>query len=127
MNENVRSYFNCTKRERAVFEAGIKLGGIFHQYMGLPVNSQNVSDIEKGIEAAVSIQPFVNNVKVKIEPECLREGDFILDYSSLGPKMLNVILQVKYENILVTGRLRYIKELEYPLMYVEDIVEENPE
>jgi hypothetical protein len=124
MNERVRSYFKCTKRERAVFEAGIKLGGIFHQYMGLPVNSQNVEKIEKGIEAAVGIQPFVNDVKVKIEPDCLREGDFTLDYSSLGPKMLNVIVEVKYENILVIGRLRYIEELEYPLMYVEDIIEE---
>jgi len=125
MNEKVRSYFKCSKRERAVFEAGIKLGGIFHQYVGLPVNSRNVDEIEKGIEAAVSIQPFVKAVRVEINRDCLRGGDFTLDYSSLGPKMLNVTLEIRYEDILVIGRLRYIEELEYPLMYVEDVIEET--
>ncbi len=127
MNEKIRSYFNCTKRERAVFEAGIKLGGVFHQYIGMPVNLQNVEEIEKGIEAAVRIQPFINDITVTIDRTCLRKGDYTLDYSTLGPKMLDVILEVKYENILVIGRLHYIEELEYPLIYVEDIIEDGEE
>ena len=27
-------YFNCSLRERVVFEAGIKLGTIYHQFVG---------------------------------------------------------------------------------------------
>ena len=111
MNEKIDSYFNCSKRERAVFETGIKLGGLFHQYMGMPVNMKNVDAVEKGIEEAVRIQPFVNDVKVKIDHDCLRKGDFTLDYSTLSPKMLNVILEIKYEHIMVIGRLRYIEAL----------------
>jgi len=125
MDEKVKSYFNCTKRERAVFEAGIKLGGIFHQYIGLPVNSRNVEEIEHGIEAAVRIQPFINDVTITIDRNCLRKGEYTLDYSVLGPKMLSAVVEVKYENILVIGRLKFIEELDYPLMYIEDIIEDE--
>jgi hypothetical protein len=123
MDENVRSYFNCTKRERAVFECGIKLGGLFHQYVGMPVNETNVEEVEKGIEAAVRIQPFVNTVTVQIDRKHLRKGDFTLDYCPLDSRMLGAIVEIKYENVLVIGRLKYIEELDYPLIYVEDVIE----
>lgn len=125
MNEKVRSYFNCSKRERAVFETGIKLGGLFHQFMGVAINEHNREEIEKAIEAAVRIQPFVNDIKVKISKECLRDGDYTLDYSTLSPNMLDVILEIKYEHVIVIGRLKYIEEMDYPLMFVEDIIEET--
>ncbi|MCI2413518.1 MAG: dihydroneopterin aldolase, partial [Cuniculiplasma sp.] len=34
MVDEAASYFHCTDRERAIFEAGIKLGSIYHQYVG---------------------------------------------------------------------------------------------
>jgi dihydroneopterin aldolase len=123
MGKTVESYFKCNKRERAVFECGIKLGAMFHQFIGTPISSKNVDEIEKGIEAAVSIQPFVHDVSVKINRKCLRKGEYTLDYSPLDPKMLTAKVVIKYENILVTGRLRYIDELDYPLIYVEEIAQ----
>jgi len=125
MNDKIRSYFNCSKRERAVFETGIKLGGLFHQFMGVAINEHNREEIEKGIEATVRVQPFVKKVKVNINKECLKDGDFILDYSTLSPKMLDVLIEVNYENVIVIGRLKFVEELAYPLMYVEEIIEES--
>jgi hypothetical protein len=29
------SYFSCTDSERAAFEAGIKLGTVYHQFVGV--------------------------------------------------------------------------------------------
>jgi hypothetical protein len=62
-------------------------------------------------------------VKVKIDRKSIRKGEYTLDYSPLDPKMLTAKVVIKYENILVTGRLRYIDELDYPLIYVEEIAQ----
>lgn len=123
MAKDVGSYFNCTARERAVFEAGIKLGALFHQFIGIPVNTKNVKDVEKGMEAAVSVQPFVHDVHVKIDRKLLRKGEYTLDYTALDPKMLTVVLEIKYEDVLVRAKLDYIDELDYPLMYITEIEE----
>ena len=123
MAKDAGSYFNCSKRERAVFEAGIKLGALFHQFIGIPVNTKNVKDVEKGMEAAVSVQPFVHDVHVKINRKLLRKGEYTLDYTALDPKMLAVVLEIKYEDVLVRAKLNYIEELDYPLMYIVDITE----
>ena len=123
MAKDVGSYFNCTARERAVFEAGIKLGALFHQFIGIPVNTKNVKDVEKGMEAAVSVQPFVHDVHVKVNRKMLRKGEYTLDYTALDPKMLSVVLEIKYEDVLVRAKLDYIDELDYPLMYITEIEE----
>ena len=36
------SKFSCTERERAVFEAGIKMATVYHQFVGTPVNAATV-------------------------------------------------------------------------------------
>ncbi|MEE9268050.1 MAG: dihydroneopterin aldolase family protein, partial [Thermoplasmata archaeon] len=41
MEDPTADYFECTDAERAAFEAGIKLGSIFHQYVGAPVSPEN--------------------------------------------------------------------------------------
>lgn len=38
--------FVCSHRERAMFEAGIKMGTIYHQFTGIPVNLNTVSELE---------------------------------------------------------------------------------
>ena len=35
--------FACSRRERAVFEAGIKMGTIYHQFVGTPFNRDTVA------------------------------------------------------------------------------------
>ena len=57
-----------TSREALLFEAGIKLGGIFHQYLGIPVSAKTAVALARSIEAAVSLQPFVERVRVRIVP-----------------------------------------------------------
>ena len=51
-------YFNCTDRDRAAFEAGIKLGGLFHQYMGSPVNEGSALYMEEAMKRAGSKLPI---------------------------------------------------------------------
>ncbi|WP_337860617.1 dihydroneopterin aldolase family protein [Ferroplasma sp.] len=113
-----KKYFHCTDRERAIFEAGIKLGAIFHQYTGMPINESNKEDIEKTIEKSVKLQPFVNNIRVKISMKGQNGTSF--NYNSLSGEMLDVELAVSYNGQEVKARMQYLQALNYPLMYLEE-------
>src|SRR5216117_64442 len=65
-------YFAGTDRDRAAFEAGIKLGSILHQYVGVPLTRKNAASLERAIEAATRVQPLVEDVKVRIDRKRLR-------------------------------------------------------
>ena len=145
------SFFHCTDGERAAFEAGIKLGGLFHQFVGTPVSLGNVESIEQGIRDAVRAQPFVKVVHVVIDRKMLMErcrrgehgnradtpthngtvddrdgeggagerpeiGD---NYTTLVGEMLDVRLSVAYLGKMAVCRLKFVRELNYPLMYID--------
>jgi len=118
------SYFSCSDRERAAFEAGIKLGTIYHQFVGVPLSSKNVETLEKAIEAGSKVQPFVEDVKVRIDREKLRSKHGVYDYVSLTGDMLNVTLVVRYKTAMAKASMKFIEEMNYPLMFIENISEE---
>ena len=115
-------YFNCSERERAVFEAGIKLGTIYHQFVGTPVAAANVEILEKAIEDGVRVQPFVKDVKVRISRDALRRKKDEFDYQTLTGNMLNVELTVTVGHTTVVAGMDFKPDLRYPLMYVKDVV-----
>ena len=115
------SYFSCSDSERAAFEAGIKLGTIYHQFVGVPLSSNNVGTIEKAIEAGSRVQPFVEDVKVTIDRSRLREKRGQYDYIPLTGEMLDVSLVVRYKQVRLKARMKFLPDMSYPLMYVEEI------
>ncbi|MCL4356856.1 MAG: dihydroneopterin aldolase family protein [Candidatus Thermoplasmatota archaeon] len=120
MNDLAAEFFKCTDRERAIFEAGIKLGSIYHQYVGMPINNKNVDSAEKAIMEGVKVQPFISEASVKIRRDSLKSGEGTYSYQSLTGEMMDVEISVKYGNDTVTARMSYIEKLNYPLMYLED-------
>lgn len=107
-------------REQALFEAGIKLGGIFHQFVGTPVSPRTRASLARAIEDAVSLQPFVRGVRVRILPS--REappGKGRFGYRYLTAPMLDVRLEVVVGRERVRASLRYRRDLRYPLMQVD--------
>ncbi len=119
--EKADSYFSCSDAERAAFEAGIKLGTIYHQFVGVPLSKENVETLEKAIEAGSLVQPFVEGVKVKIDRSKLRTKRGRYDYVSLTGDMLDVELVVRYGKAKVRAAMKLVKEMNYPLMYIEEI------
>ena len=116
--ETFKRYFkNLTDRERAVFEGGITLWALFHQFVGTPVSKENKESLERAIEEAMKNQPCVYDIKVRIRDVGER-------YVSLDGKMLDVDLKIKINKTIAHLKLEYIPELDYPLMYVKDIKEE---
>jgi len=115
------SHFSCSDSERAAFEAGVKLGTIYHQFVGVPLSSDNVETLEKAIVAGSMVQPFVEDVRVRIDRSKLKSKRGEYDYTSLTGDMLDVTLIVRYKGVRVEARMEFIKEMNYPLMYIKEI------
>ncbi len=125
---NEKIYFspNLSKRERACFETGIKLGALYHILSGIPIrNDENtITSIEKGIESAISCQPFVKSVKIHFDRDKISgTKESAYDYDEINGKMIKAELNIEYESIHVVAKLQWVDQLEYPLMFIEKIHE----
>lgn len=119
-------YFSpdLTERERACFESGIKLGALYHILSGIPIqNNEDVIDsLEKGIESAISCQPFVKSVKLHLDrAKILSNKKSEFDYDEISGKIIKAEVLIEYESVTVVAKVEWIDEMEYPLMYIERI------
>jgi len=125
-NDINKIYFapDLSDRERACFETGIKLGAIYHILCGIPISSENkvISSIEKGIEAAISCQPYVKSVKARLSKEKIKGNKATqFDYDEITGKIIRAEVVIKYESVEVLAKIDWIEELQYPLMFIEKI------
>jgi hypothetical protein len=110
-----------TDRDIALFEVGIKLGALYHQFIGTPVSTDTVADLETAIERSVSLQPWVSFVDVKIDRERVRRCENEFKYCELRGEMLDVTVVVRYRAVEVHARVKYEEAMDYPLMRVEKV------
>ena len=121
--QRAANMFKCSTRERAMFEAGIKMGTVYHQFVGVPVDATSVDVLEKSIEKGVLVQPYVEDVKVSIDRSSFKTKNDEYSYVSLTGNMLNVVIVIRIDNVRVTAKMNFNKELNYPLMYISDVSE----
>ncbi|ETA67498.1 MAG: dihydroneopterin aldolase [Methanolobus sp.] len=111
-----------TDRDNVLFEAGIKLGALYHQFTGSPVNLDTVESLEKGIQESISVQPCVEKIRVSINREMINSklnGKY--GYCELEGRMLDVHITAVFKNAKVDVSLAFDTELDYPLMKIEKI------
>jgi hypothetical protein len=101
-------------RERAIFEAGIKLGALYHQWVGTPISRTSAASVEKAIEQAVILQPFVEEITVRLDRSLMTENTF--GYSELCGLMFDVEIVTRVGFSYCRARL-FPKD-GYPLMQV---------
>ncbi len=119
MNED--DYFmNLTDRERAIFEGGISMGALFHQFVGTPVSIDTISSLEKAIEESILLQPAIVDVNVKLDKQLIEKSSGVMGYTSLTGEMLLIKLTTKINDKSVTTCISYDEDLQYPIMYIED-------
>jgi hypothetical protein len=101
-------------RVQAVFEAGIKLGALYHQWVGTPISRNSAGNIETAIEQAVILQPCVEKITVNLNRNLMTEN--IFGYSELSGLMFDVeiITRVGFSYCLA----RLSEENGYPLMKI---------
>jgi len=121
MDVNKEFFSNITSRERAIFEGAISMGALFHQFVGTPVNNQTKKSLEDAMRNSLNLQPAIEDVEVNIDFTRLEDAMSEFDYTSLTGDMLDVKIHTKVDDVKAVIRIKFIEELNYPLMYVEDI------
>lgn len=121
MDVNKEFFSNITSRERAIFEGAISMGALFHQFVGTPVNNQTKKSLEDAMRNSLNLQPAIEDVEVNIDFARLEDAMSEFDYTSLTGDMLDVKIHTKVDDVKAVIRIKFIEELNYPLMYVEDI------
>ena len=107
-----------TDGEIAAFEAGIKLGALYHQFVGSPVGARTAASLEKAIEESISLQPYVRRVRVEIDQKMLKENVF--GYGELEGRMIRADIEIDYEGATARARLEYDPQTKYPMMRLLD-------
>ena len=125
MNIDDEYFSNITNRERAIFEGGISMGALFHQFIGTPINKNSVPNLEIAIEESLELQPGIEKVEVNINLEKVDEASSDFNYTSLTGEMLDVKIYSKIDSVTAIIRMKFIKKVNYPLMFVEDIITED--
>lgn len=116
--------FKCTIRERVLFEAGIKMGTVYHQFVGTPVNLEGVEALETAIEKSICTQPYVESARIRIDRSVFGKSKDQYSYFSLTGEKIDVIVKIKIQNITAVAEMRYDPELGYPLMYISEVRED---
>ncbi len=115
---------NRNDRDRAVFEAGIKLGALYHQFVGTPISGDTADGLARTIEDSIILQPCVRSVGVSIDREMVeKKQNLKFGYCELEGRMLHVSIQVRYKNVIAHAELSYDEENDYPLMKIVKIEE----
>ncbi|VVB96738.1 Dihydroneopterin aldolase [uncultured archaeon] len=111
-------------RDKAVFEAGIKLGALYHQFIGTPISKDTAESMERTIEDSIILQPYVRSISVSIDREMVAKRENPkFGYCELEGRMLHVSLQVRYKSTIAYAELAYDEENDYPMMSVKRIEE----
>ena len=119
--DRAKRYFKCTDGERAVFEAAIKLAMVFHQFVGVPVTRASARSLEKAIEEAMRIQPWVVRARARIDRRALVKTAGRYGYKSLDARMLVVEVETAYGRARARCSMRFVSELDYPLMCIDEV------
>jgi len=110
------------ERDKAVFEAGIKLGALYHQFVGTPISADTADNLARTIEDSVALQPHVRSISVSIDREMVRKRQNpVFGYCELEGRMLHVSLQTRYKNTIAHAELAYNEEQDYPMMSIKKI------
>ena len=121
-----RRYFDVTvtDRERAIFEGGITLGALYHQFVGTPISSNRrvIRALETAISRTMGLQPYKEQVKVQIDRKQLKRkpaGKYL--YQALKGKHLQATVTTRYGNARAVMKVRYVPALDFNLMYIQKV------
>lgn len=118
-------FMAITERDRALFEAGIKLGALYHQFVGTPVNMETVESLEDTISKSISVQPYADDISVRIDRDMVTSRlNKKFGYCELEGRMLDVEARIVYGNATALVGLKFDQTLEYPLMRIIDVTEQ---
>lgn len=108
-----------TDRDRACFEAGIKLGAMYHQFVGTPVSVDTAAGLERAMADMMERQPGCQQARVTLDREAIAAGENRHGYSELAGEYISAAATIELEDV----RVRAVLHVEdgYPQMSLEAI------
>ena len=100
----------------ACFEAGIKLGAIYHQFVGMPLKIEFIKEVERVMQKAIESQPYVVGAEVRIDRDGVKRDYSDMGYSELRGEHLSIRVVVEVGDARAEAELKYDENLRYPLM-----------
>jgi len=82
--------------------------------VGVPVSVRTAEGLEKAMQESISLQPYVKEVRVRIDRKMLKEN--IFGYGELEGRMITAEVKIDYEGEIISARLQFDAEKNYPLM-----------
>jgi hypothetical protein len=92
---------------------------LYHQYVGAPLDLNTITTLENAIEESIQVQPYVENIVVRIDRDRVASKINKFGYAELEGKMLDVELVVAYGAAKVLVKMQYDEDADYPLMFIE--------
>jgi dihydroneopterin aldolase len=108
-----------TDHEQAIFEAAIKLGALYHQWVGSPVSRASAESLEKAIEKSVILQPCVEEISVRLDRSLMTPNDY--GYSEVKGLMFNVEIVTRVGFSYCHAKLS--PKGEYPFMEIVECMD----
>ena len=112
-----------TERDRAIFEGAITMGAIFHQFSGIPITKSLIPLVQETIEKTMAVQPYIKEINIKINEKNIREYKHPYDYSVITGDKLEIAIISQYGKSSVHLGMKYVEELDFPLMFIKKIEE----
>lgn len=110
-----------TASEVACFEAGIKMGALYHQFAGTPISPESADALARAIESAIENQPFCETVTVDIDRETVARATTAWGYTEFTGDLATVEAVIATDDARVVARMA--DEDGYPRMEVVAVEE----
>lgn len=110
-----------TPRDTACFEAGIKLGAVYHQFIGTPVQPDSVESLEAAMVEAMMAQPACRDASVYIDADAVAADVNRFGYVGLTGEHLEIEVIIEHEGLSVEAELVEVDD--YPLMRLVEVRE----
>lgn len=108
-----------TDRDTACFEAGIKLGTLYHQFIGTPVAPETAPGLGRAMADAVERQPRCVEARVDLDVDAIAADTNRFGYVGLQGHHIQAVVVVEHAGVRVEAGIA-VKD-EYPMMRVTDV------
>lgn len=108
-----------TDPEVACFEAGIKLGTLYHQFVGTPVHPETAPGLADAMAAAIERQPGCRSASVVLDADRIAADRNRFGYAELAGRHIDATVHVEHGGAVVEAHLAL--EDGYPMMRVADV------
>lgn len=108
-----------SETEIAAFEAGIKLGTLYHQFVGTPLDVESADGLAAAMAEAIANQPACVSASVELDRDRIDADTTRFGYTELAGAHIDATVVTEHGEATVTAGIGL--EDGYPMMRIEAV------